>query len=101
MIEILYRDNDIIVCIKPAGLLSEGEGEDSLLSVLASQCGGQVFPVHRLERGAAGLLVFAVPGIGFGHDDAQRRLRRTPDFRHAVLLLFFLLRLFPETGHFN
>lgn len=59
MIEILYRDNDIIVCIKPAGLLSEGEGEDSLLTVLAAQCGGQVFPVHRLDRGAAGLMVFA------------------------------------------
>ena len=59
MIEILYQDNDIIVCIKPAGLLSEGEGEDSLLTVLAAQCGGQVFPVHRLDRGAAGLMVFA------------------------------------------
>ncbi|MBR5244993.1 MAG: RluA family pseudouridine synthase [Clostridia bacterium] len=57
--EILYQDNDIIVCIKPAGLLSEGEGEDSLLTVLAAQCGGQVFPVHRLDRGAAGLMVFA------------------------------------------
>ena len=59
MIEILYQDNDIIVCIKPAGLLSEGEGEDSLLTVLSAQCGGQVFPVHRLDRGAAGLMVFA------------------------------------------
>ena len=59
MIEILYQDNDIIVCIKPAGLLSEGESEDSLLTALAAQCGGQVFPVHRLDRGAAGLMVFA------------------------------------------
>ena len=59
MIEILYQDNDIIVCIKPAGLLSEGESEDSLLTVLAAQCGGQVFPVHRLDRGATGLMVFA------------------------------------------
>ena len=59
MIEILYQDNDIIVCIKPAGLLSEGESEDSLLTVLSAQCGGQVFPVHRLDRGAAGLMVFA------------------------------------------
>ena len=59
MIEILYQDNDIIVCIKPAGLLSEGESEDSLVTVLAAQCGGQVFPVHRLDRGAAGLMVFA------------------------------------------
>lgn len=59
MIEILYLDNDIIVCLKPAGLLSEGEGEESLLTLLAAQCGGQVYPVHRLDRGAGGLMVFA------------------------------------------
>ena len=59
MIEILYQDDDIIVCMKPAGLLSEGEGPDSLLTVLAEQCGGQIYPVHRLDRGAAGLMVFA------------------------------------------
>ena len=59
MIPIIHMDNDIIVCLKPAGLLSEGEGPESLLTVLSEQCGGQVFPVHRLDRGAAGLMVFA------------------------------------------
>ena len=59
MIEILHIDNDIMVCIKPAGLLSEGEGPESLPTLLAEQCGGQVYPVHRLDRGAAGLMVFA------------------------------------------
>ena len=59
MIDILHIDNDVIVCIKPAGLLSEGEGPESLLTVLAQQCGGQVYPIHRLDRGAAGLMVFA------------------------------------------
>ncbi len=58
MIEIIYIDSDIIVCLKPAGLLSEGEGPDSLLTALSQQCGGQVFPVHRLDRGASGLMVF-------------------------------------------
>ena len=59
MIDILYQDNDIIVCLKPAGLLSEGEGPESLLTLLAEQCGGQIYPVHRLDRGASGLMVFA------------------------------------------
>ena len=59
MIDIVYQDNDIIVCLKPAGLLSEGEGPDSLLTLLSEQRGGAVFPVHRLDRGAAGLMVFA------------------------------------------
>ena len=59
MIEIIHIDNDIIVCLKPAGLLSEGEGPESLLTLLAEQCGGQIYPVHRLDRGASGLMVFA------------------------------------------
>jgi 23S rRNA pseudouridine1911/1915/1917 synthase len=59
MIPIIHMDNDIIVCLKPAGLLSEGEGPESLLTLLAEQCGGQIYPVHRLDRGASGLMVFA------------------------------------------
>ena len=59
MIDILHQDNDIVVCLKPASLLSEGEGPESLLTVLCEQCGGQIFPVHRLDRGAAGVMVFA------------------------------------------
>ena len=59
MIEIIHIDNDIIVCLKPVGLLSEGEGPESLLTLLAEQCGGQIYPVHRLDRGASGLMVFA------------------------------------------
>ena len=59
MIETIHIDNDIIVCLKPAGLLSEGEGPESLLTLLAEQCGGQIYPVHRLDRGASGLMVFA------------------------------------------
>ena len=58
MIDIIHIDNDIIVCLKPAGLLSEGECPESLLTLLAEQCGGQVYPVHRLDRGASGLMVF-------------------------------------------
>ncbi len=59
MIHLFYQDHHILVCRKPAGLLSEGEGPDSLLTILTEQCGGPVFPVHRLDRGAAGLMVFA------------------------------------------
>ena len=62
MIEIIHIDPEIIVCRKPAGLLSEGEGPESLLTVLSGQCGGAVYPVHRLDRGASGLMVFARTG---------------------------------------
>ena len=59
MIEIYHLDSEIIVCRKPAGVLSEGEGPDCLPVLLAEQCGGRVFPVHRLDRGTGGLMVFA------------------------------------------
>ena len=57
--EVLYQDKDLVVCRKAPGLLSEGEGPDSLVTLLYRQCGGPVYPVHRLDRGAAGLMVFA------------------------------------------
>ena len=57
--EVLYQDKDLVVCHKAPGLLSEGEGPDSLVTLLSRQCGVPVYPVHRLDRGAAGLMVFA------------------------------------------
>lgn len=79
MIDILHIDNDIIVCIKPAGLLSEGEGPESLLTLLAEQCGGQVYPVHRLDRGASGLMVFArhsKAAAGLSHAVQEKQLKK-------------------------
>ncbi len=79
MIHIFYQDKDIIVCRKPAGFLSEGEGPESLLTLLAQQCGGQVFPVHRLDRGAAGLMVFArsaKAAAGLSRAVQEKRLKK-------------------------
>ena len=62
MIEILFEDSDIIVCIKPAGYLSEssGDGERSLPHVLAAQQGIEpLFAVHRLDREVSGVMVYA------------------------------------------
>ena len=54
---ILYEDNDIIVCIKPRGIVSQEDGKsrENMLSLL----GGDVFPVHRLDRETEGIMVFA------------------------------------------
>ena len=57
--DVLYQDKELVVCRKAPGLLSEGEGPDSLVTLLSRQCGVPVYPVHRLDRGAAGLMVFA------------------------------------------
>ncbi len=61
MIPILYLDNAILVCVKPAGILSQGapEGGTDLPVLLSRQCGGQVYPIHRLDRGVGGVMVYA------------------------------------------
>ena len=69
MINILYEDDALVVCVKPVGVLSQpdvsGEGED-MLSLLAAYLGeksGKKEPyvglVHRLDRGVGGVMVFA------------------------------------------
>ena len=64
MINILYRDKYIVVCQKPAGLLSEGEGADCFPTLLAEALRARgeadaVYPVHRLDRETEGLMVYA------------------------------------------
>jgi 23S rRNA pseudouridine1911/1915/1917 synthase len=64
MIEILYKDKYILVCRKPAGLLCEGEGKDSLPALLSDQLKdvgerAELFTVHRLDRETEGIVVFA------------------------------------------
>ena len=61
MIEILYQDNDIIVCQKPSGALSErSEDKLSLPAELERQEGcGELFTVHRLDREVSGVMVYA------------------------------------------
>ena len=55
-IPILYEDERLLVCVKPAGLLSERGG---LPELLEQQCGGRVYPVHRLDRDVGGVMVYA------------------------------------------
>ena len=53
--EILYTDNGIAVCVKPVGLDSEAE----FPAALKEQLGGEVFPVHRLDKNVGGVMVYA------------------------------------------
>ncbi len=55
---ILFDDQDLVVCIKPAGLLSE-DGEGGLPQILRERLNCDIFPVHRLDRGTGGLMVYA------------------------------------------
>lgn len=53
--EILYSDRQIAVCVKPVGLDSEHE----LPEALKEQLGGELFPIHRLDKNVGGVMVYA------------------------------------------
>jgi len=58
--EILYRDKDITVCIKPPACLSEQTPDGTgLADLLAAENGGYIGVVHRLDRGVGGIMVYA------------------------------------------
>ena len=56
--EILYLDDQIVVCVKPIGISSE-DGENSLPDLLRQQLGGEAFTLHRLDLNVGGVMVFA------------------------------------------
>ena len=53
--EIITQTPDFVICIKPVGVDSEKEMPQLLAQVLP----GEFFPVHRLDMGVGGLMVFA------------------------------------------
>ncbi len=53
--EILYSDNQIVVCVKPVGLDSESQMPEELKKEL----GGEIYPVHRLDKNVGGVMVYA------------------------------------------
>ena len=53
--EILYSDRDLAVCVKPVGLDSETEVPQALKEAL----GGEIFPLHRLDKNVGGVMVYA------------------------------------------
>ena len=60
-LEILYADNDILVCIKPARVLSTDEpgGLPSLVRMALGDEKADVRTVHRLDRVVSGVMVLA------------------------------------------
>ena len=62
---ILYRDDHLIAIHKPAGLLVHRTVLDRhetrfAVQILRDQIGQHVHPVHRLDRGTSGVLLFAL-----------------------------------------
>ena len=52
---ILHCDRDLAVCIKPVGMDSEAEVPEALKAEL----GGDIFPIHRLDKNVGGVMGYA------------------------------------------
>lgn len=59
MIDILYENNDFVVCVKPVGVASQNDKAEDLVKLLAHQLSSQIYPVHRLDTAVGGTMVFA------------------------------------------
>jgi tRNA pseudouridine65 synthase len=62
-IEILYRDADVVAVSKPSGLaVHRGWADDDAfaMTLVRDALGQWVYPVHRLDRGASGVLLFGL-----------------------------------------
>lgn len=53
--EILFSDRDIVLCVKPVGL----DSEIQMPAALKEALGGEIYPVHRLDKNVGGVMVFA------------------------------------------
>ena len=65
MLQILFRDDYLAAVHKPPGLLVHRTGLDAgetrfALQLLRDQLGQPVWPVHRLDKGTSGVLLFAL-----------------------------------------
>lgn len=53
--KILFSDRGIVVCVKPVGL----DSEQGMPDALRQELGGEVFPIHRLDKNVGGVMVYA------------------------------------------
>ncbi|WP_299512062.1 pseudouridine synthase [uncultured Limnohabitans sp.] len=65
MLDILYLDDYLAAVTKPPGVLVHRTGLDAgetrfALQMLRDQLGRKVWPVHRLDKGTSGVLLFAL-----------------------------------------
>ena len=65
LLEILYQDSDLVAINKPHGLLVHktaiaADTNQCAVQMLRDQLGKRVYPVHRLDRKTAGVLLFSL-----------------------------------------
>lgn len=87
-LEILYNDDDIVVVNKPAGLLAIPDRFDSTLpnvKGLLRERYGDIWIVHRLDRGTSGVMIAAHTADAHRDLNTQFEHHTTQKHYHALL----------------
>ncbi|MFI5185698.1 MAG: RluA family pseudouridine synthase [Chitinophagales bacterium] len=76
---VIFENEDFIVLNKPSGLLSipDREGKEISLKKLLQEKYGEIFTIHRLDKGTSGLIVFAKNEAGHKFLSRQFENRQT------------------------
>jgi tRNA pseudouridine65 synthase len=86
---ILFEDDDLIAIDKPPGILVHptriSEDTITILPLLRDQIGRRVYPVHRLDRGTSGVLVFGKNRAAAASLSALFRSRQVEKQYQAVI----------------
>jgi tRNA pseudouridine65 synthase len=81
-VEILYQDEEVVAVNKPSGMLvHRGWANDKivLMTEVRDQIGQWVYPVHRLDRGSSGVVLFALSSevaASLGHAFSERLVHK-------------------------
>jgi len=78
-LRVLYKDDDLLLIDKPAGLLTEGDAS-SLESLVQSVYDERARALHRLDRGTSGVLAFSLRRLhhaSFVELWEKRRIKKT------------------------
>ena len=74
--EILYSDRDLVICVKPVGL----DSEIQVPQALKEDLGGEIYPIHRLDKNVGGVMVYALTqkaAAGLSRAVQERTLQKT------------------------
>jgi tRNA pseudouridine65 synthase len=86
---ILYEDDHLIAINKPNGILVHrtkiSEDTTFVLQLLRNQLGHRIYPIHRLDRGTSGVLVFGKTSEAAAAIAAQMRAGTVGKFYTAII----------------
>ena len=85
---IVFENEDFVALNKPSGLLSipDREGKDISVKILLKEKYGNIFTVHRLDKGTSGLIVFAKDEAAHKHLSVQFESRVTKKIYQGLVI---------------